>query len=179
MPNVHVETLGVADASQNVKPCHPLESLNASEVEQAVGMLKSQAGFTSSMRIISVVLKEPNSESVHEWPNSASADRCAIAELLDNAANNSFTITLNLTKSEIVNVQNAPPDSQPTLSLDEQIECEQAVLESPEFLAVLNKQYGIADTSPVMVDIWSAGNYGSDEDRMCERRSNNRPQSGA
>jgi len=29
----------------------------------------------------------------------------------------------------------------------------------------LQKQYGVTDTSLVMVDIWSAGNYGSEEDR--------------
>lgn len=92
-------------------------------------------------------------------------DRCAIAVLLDNAANTTSAVTLNLTKSELVTVQKAPPGSQPTLSMDEQIECEQAVLTSPEFLAALEKQYGISDTSLVMVDIWSAGNYGSEEDR--------------
>jgi Cu2+-containing amine oxidase len=43
--------------------------------------------------------------------------------------------------------------AQPTLSIDEQIECEQAVLSSPAFRAALEKQYGITDTSLVMVDI--------------------------
>ena len=46
------------------------------------------------------------------------------------------------------------------MTIDEQVECEQAVLASPEFAAALKKQYGIDDTSLVMVDIWSAGNYG-------------------
>ena len=36
---------------------------------------------------------------------------------------------------------------------------------SPEFTAALKKHYGIDDTSLVMVDIWSAGNYGAEEDR--------------
>ena len=57
------------------------------------------------------------------------------------------------------------PGVQPTMTIDEQIECEQAVLASPEFKAALKKHYGIDDTSLVMVDIWSAGNYGSEEDR--------------
>src|SRR5262249_40634305 len=39
------------------------------------------------------------------------------------------------------------------------------VLASPEFRAALKKQYGLDDTKLVMVDIWSAGNYGSEEDR--------------
>jgi primary-amine oxidase len=51
------------------------------------------------------------------------------------------------------------------MTSDEQVECEQAVLASPEFRAALKRQYGIEDTRLVMVDIWSAGNYGSEEDR--------------
>ena len=39
------------------------------------------------------------------------------------------------------------------------------MLASPEFKAALKKHYGIDDTALVMVDIWSAGNYGSEEDR--------------
>src|SRR5262249_8931873 len=46
----------------------------------------------------------------------------------------------------------------------EEGECEQAVLASSEFRAALQRQYGITDTSLVMVDIWSAGNYGDAED---------------
>ena len=53
------------------------------------------------------------------------------------------------------------PGVQPTMTIDEQVECEQAVLASPEFKAALKKHYGIDDTRLVMVDIWSAGNYGS------------------
>src|SRR6201999_1584110 len=64
----------------------------------------------------------------------------------------------------LVKFEKAPPNSQPTLSMDEQIECEQAVLASEDFKAALKKHYGITDTSLVMVDIWSAGNYGSEED---------------
>ncbi|MEO8413676.1 MAG: hypothetical protein ABI472_08450 [Ginsengibacter sp.] len=49
---------------------------------------------------------------------------------------------------------------QPTMSSDEQVACEQAVLASPEFAAAL-EQYGVSDMSLVMVDIWSAGYYGA------------------
>jgi primary-amine oxidase len=144
---------------------HPLEPLNASEIQQAVGLLKSHGNLTPSTRIISIMLKEPPKDHVHRWPTDSSADRCAIAVLLDNAANAASAVTLNLTSWKVLQVKNAPPGSQPTLSMDEQIECEQAVLASPEFKAALEKQYGLSDTSLVMVDIWSAGNYGSEEDR--------------
>ena len=50
------------------------------------------------------------------------------------------------------------------MTIDEQVECEQAVLASPEFKAALKKHYGIDDTRLVMVDIWIAGNYGDAEE---------------
>jgi Cu2+-containing amine oxidase len=63
-----------------------------------------------------------------------------------------------------VKCENGTRGAQPTLSIDEQVECEQAVLASEDFKTALKRHYGIADTSLVMVDISSAGNYGSDED---------------
>jgi primary-amine oxidase len=165
LPNFSLETLNGTEVPSEVALRHPLEPLNASEIEQAVGLLKSHAGFGASTRIISIILQEPPKDFVHGWPKAGVPDRCALAVLSDNAANAASEVTLNLSKSQIVDVRKAPPGSQPTLSMDEQIECEQAVLASPEFLAALQKQYGVTDTSLVMVDIWSAGNYGSEEDR--------------
>lgn len=89
----------------------------------------------------------------------------AVAVLLDNSTGRASTVTVDLAAHSVLEVRPAPPGSQPTLSLDEQIECEQAVLASTEFQAALKKHYGITDTSLVMVDIWSAGYYGSEEER--------------
>ena len=122
--------------------------------------------LTPRTRIISIQLKEPPKELVHGWtPQSPSVGRGAEAALFDNAANQASSVTLNLTSSELIGITPGPAGGQTTLSADEQIECEQAVLASPEFQAALKKQYGIDDTKLVMVDIWSAGNYGAEEDR--------------
>ena len=51
------------------------------------------------------------------------------------------------------------------MTVDEQMECEAAVLASAEFRDALKRHHGVDDPSLVMVDIWSAGNYGSEEDR--------------
>src|SRR3954454_21985969 len=50
------------------------------------------------------------------------------------------------------------------MTIDEQVECERAVITSPAFRDALKRHTGVDDTSLVMVDIWSAGNYGSEED---------------
>ena len=146
-------------------PSHPLEPLSALEVQEAVKLLQAAPSHTPATRIISIMLKEPPKAAVYAWPDIQTPDREASAVLFDNAANTASEVTLNLTTGEVIKVQQAPAGSQPTLSMDEQIECEQAVLASEEFKAALEKHYGISDTSLVMVDIWSAGNYGSEEDR--------------
>ena len=45
---------------------------------------------------------------------------------------------------------------QPTMTIDEQVECEQAVLASTEFREALKHHTGVEDASLVMVDIWRA-----------------------
>ncbi len=146
-------------------PIHPLEPLSSSEIQAGVQLLQSQPAFTETTRIISIMLKEPAKAMVYAWPESGTPDREAVAVLFDNALNAAYTATLNLTSATVTKVERAPEGVQPTLSMDEQVECEQAVMASEEFKAALEKHYGITDTSLVMVDIWSAGNYGSEEDR--------------
>src|SRR5882757_1176896 len=146
-------------------PSHPLQPLVSSEIQTAVKLLQALTSFTPATRIISVMLKEPAKELVYAWPNGQIPDREAVAVLFDNAANAAVAATLNLTVGTVVKMEQAPAGAQPTLSMDEQVECEQAVLASEEFKAALERNYGVTDPSLVMVDIWSAGNYGSEEDR--------------
>ncbi|MGC2402271.1 MAG: primary-amine oxidase [Acidobacteriaceae bacterium] len=157
-----------AENLSQAQPTHPLEPLTSSEVQTAVKLLQAQPFFTPTTRIISIMLKEPTKAFVYAWDGAGpdgKVQREAIAVLFDNATNSAATVTANLTSCTIVKFAPAPPNAQPTLSIDEQVECEQAVLASEEFKAALKKHYGLTDTSLVMVDIWSAGNYGSEEDR--------------
>ena len=146
-------------------PIHPLEPLSATEVESAVDLLRALPVFTPATRIISVILREPAKSFVYEWPSGGTPDREADVVLFDNGLNTAYSVALNLTRGEVTAQTTAPAGSQPTLSIDEQVECERAVIASEAFRAALKRQYGIDDTSLVMVDIWSAGNYGSEEDR--------------
>ena len=143
-------------------PSHPLEPLTASEVRSAVELLKAQSNVTPTTRFISIMLKEPPKQDVDNTP---APPRQAIAVLFDNAANQASRVVLDLSAGTILETELAPAGAQPTLSIDEQVECEQAVIHSAEFRAALKRHYGDVDPELVMVDIWSAGNYGSEEDR--------------
>lgn len=108
------------------------------------------------------MLNEPAKGLVHG--GSAGLDREANAVLFDNAANTAHEVSLNLTQGKVTS-HRARTGVQPTMTVDEQVECEQAVLVSPLFKAALKKHHGLEDTSLVMVDIWSAGYYGVEEER--------------
>lgn len=143
---------------------HPLEPLTNAEVQQAVKILRTAGKVTPTTRFVSISLKEPSKQAVHGFTGTQAPPREAFVVLFDNGSNSAFEATLSLAKNELLNWKHIP-GAQPTMTIDEQVECEQAVLASPDFKAALKKHYGISDTSLVMVDIWSAGNYGSEEDR--------------
>lgn len=143
---------------------HPLEPLSATEVSRAVEILKVAEKVTPTTRFVSIMLKEPAKSVVHSGSGWDALPRLAAVVLFDNATNSCREADLNLSAGAITDYRHIP-GVQPTMTIDEQVECEKAVLNSPEFAAALKKQYGIADTKLVMVDIWSAGYYGNAEER--------------
>jgi primary-amine oxidase len=143
---------------------HPLEPLTAEEMTLAVSLLKENGKVTPTTRFVSVFLKEPAKEFVHKFTGKETFPREAAAVLFDNKTNSCYETTLSLTDRKVLTWKHIP-GVQPTMTVDEQVECEQAVLASPEFKEKLKKHYGIEDTKLVMVDIWSAGYYGVEEEK--------------
>lgn len=143
---------------------HPLEPLCAAEVQQAVAILKQHGKVTPTTRFVSVALKEPAKAAVHAFDGKKAPPRAAFVVLFDNATNTAHEATLSLAENALMELRSLT-GVQPTMTVDEQVECEQAVLCSPLFKQALKRKAGTDDTSLVMVDIWSAGNYGSEEDR--------------
>jgi primary-amine oxidase len=58
-----------------------------------------------------------------------------------------------------------PEGTQPAVAYSEYPEIEQAVANDPEFKLLLKELYGVNDTSLVMVDVWSSGYYGAEEEK--------------
>lgn len=140
---------------------HPLEPLSAEEVQAAVELLKQAGHVNPTTRFVSVSLVEPPKEFVHA--QAAVETRKAFVVLFDNGQNACYEVVVSLTASKIESHRHIP-HVQPTMTIDEQVECEQAVLASSNFRDALQRHYGIDDSSLVMVDIWSAGNYGQKEE---------------
>jgi len=144
---------------------HPLEPLSLAEIEFAVKLLKQQNDkVTSTTRFVSVTLREPAKEKVINQ-TIESIPREADVILFDNGTNSCYEASVSLEgEGRILSFEHIP-GVQPTMTVDEQVECEKAVLRSVQFQELIRENYGINDINLVMVDIWSSGYYGKDEER--------------
>ncbi len=141
---------------------HPLEPLTPDEIKTTVSVLRRAKHLGRTVRFVSVVLQEPPKALVRAatWANPP--PREAFVVLFDNGKNKCFEAVVSIGDRRLKSWRRIP-GVQPTMTADEQIECEQAVLRSPEFRAAC-RRHGITDISLVMVDIWTAGNYGAAEE---------------
>jgi len=141
---------------------HPLEPLTADEINSTVKTLRKEKQLGKTVRFVSIVLKEPPKEYVRKFSPDGEMKREADVVLFDNGANRCYEAVVSLNEEKIKSWKHIR-GVQPTMTADEQIECERAVLESPEFQEAC-KRHGVEDVNLVMVDIWTAGNYGAKEE---------------
>lgn len=142
---------------------HPLEPLTANEIAVAVAIVKGERNLGETARFPTVVLNEPDKQTVLNFRPGDNVEREAFVVVLNNTDGATYEAVVSLTANKLKSWQYVP-DVQPAIMLDEFIECENAVKASPEFQAALKKR-GITDSSLVMVDPWSAGNYDIEDEK--------------
>ena len=147
------------DAAPHAK--HPLDPLYAAELEEAVRILALGKYLGDDVRIASINLIEPAKSVVEKYKPGAAFERKALAVLLDRSKRAAYEAVVDLAGKSVTSMTQLPPGIQPSVMLDEFGECEAAVRRSPLFLAALKKR-GVTDADLVMVDPWSAGQYGSE-----------------
>ena len=161
MTNDKVETA----KSECTQSRHPLEPLSLAEIERAVEVLKKQSDkITTTTRFVSITLHEAPKEKILN-PSNEVISREADVVLFDNGTNSCYEARVELeNEGQLISLEHIP-NVQATMTVDEQVECEQAVLRSVQFQELIREHYGIDDVSRVMVDIWSSGYYGEEEER--------------
>ena len=142
---------------------HPLDPLNESEIESAAAVLRRHKNLGETVRFESIVLNEPPKDLVAGFDGGAPSGREAFVVLYDNGTGATHEAVVSLGEEELKSYKHVP-GVQPRITNDEFFECELAVKESPEFRAALEKR-GIKDVDLVMVDAWSAGNFGVEEEQ--------------
>jgi primary-amine oxidase len=136
---------------------HPLEPLTAEEVIQSVSIVRAKPGLGQQIRFATVTLNEPVKSTVFNFKAGDSIEREAFIVLLDNETGITYEAIVSLTQHSVISWKPLP-GVQPSIMLDEFIECEAAVKACPEFQEAILKR-GITNPDLVMVDPWSAGHY--------------------
>ncbi|MGO9471296.1 MAG: primary-amine oxidase [Isosphaeraceae bacterium] len=140
---------------------HPLDPLLPDEIRIAVDTVKKERRLSESVRFVTVTLNEPAKELVLHPRAGEPVAREAFMVLLDNATGTGYEAVVNISTRSVARFEALAAGVQPSITLDEFVECEEAAKRSPAFKEALKKR-GIEDLSLVMVDAWSAGYYGNE-----------------
>jgi len=143
---------------------HPLDPLAAEEITGAIKILRSERNLSERVRFVSVNLHEPPKEVVLKFTPGTSMTREAFIVLLDNADGATYEAVVSITEEKLLSWRHVP-GVQPPIMLDEFLECEQVLKSDPAFQEALRKR-GITNFDLLMVDPWSAGDYGGEEERV-------------
>src|SRR5947209_4615567 len=141
---------------------HPLEPLTAEEIAAAVRIARTERNLSERVRFGSVRLNEPTKEVVLNFKQGDPVIREAFLILLDNTDGATYEAVVSLTTGKVLSWRHIP-GVQPSIMIDEFFECERTVKAHPDFQAALRKR-GITNLDLVMVDPWSAGNYGTNDE---------------
>jgi primary-amine oxidase len=142
---------------------HPLEPLTVAEITRAVDLLRSTGRLGKACRFVSIALREPEKSAVLAFDADGPAPpREAAAVVLDKADGKTYEAVVSLTDGAVTRWEHVP-GVQPQVLLEEFFETEEVVKNDPGVQEALRKR-GITEFDGVMVDPWSAGHYGDEEE---------------
>ena len=122
------------------EPEHPLDPLEPDEIRRAVEIVRREKKLAASFRFVTVTLYEPEKGSVLHPRVGTVIPREAFMVLLDNSDGRAYEVVVNLAQQSVARFDALPPGVQPSISVDEFVECEEAAKKSPEFQAALKKR---------------------------------------
>ena len=142
---------------------HPLEPLTADEIRTAVSVVRASGRLGDAVLFVRVFLHEPPKSAVLAFHKGDSLERRAFVLLRDRRARTTCEVVVSITTREIVSWKEIP-GVQPPITFDEFLECERMVRANPVWQRAMDKR-GVKDFSLAMVDPWSAGNFGIEEEK--------------
>jgi primary-amine oxidase len=155
--------VSVASNASETVALHPLEPLSPEEIAAAVAIVRNSGQLGPQARFVTVVLHEPPKQVVLDYREGEPVERQAFVITLDNTDGATYQVVASITDGAIKS-WTPIPGVQPSIMLDEFFECENTLKNDPGFQEALRNR-GITDFSLLMVDPWSAGYYGAEEER--------------
>src|SRR5262245_36850856 len=146
---------------------HPLEPLDADEMRRTAGILRDHGKLGAGIKVIAFTLREPTREELRTWASGRALPREVLAILLEGGTGDTEEVVVSLTDKRVVSSRRLT-GVQPPIVFGELRAAEQAVHDDPRWQAAMRRR-GVTDFSLCMVDLWSAGNFGTDVpgQRLC------------
>ncbi len=142
---------------------HPLDPLTAEEISEASSILRSERQLGQRVKFETIVLQEPAKDEVLNFRVGDAIQRNAFVVILDNDTQATYEAVVSLDERRVTSWKHIT-GVQPRVMFDEFAECEAAVRANPEFRDAIQKR-GVTDPSLVMVEPWSAGDYGFEDEK--------------
>ena len=148
-------TIAQTPATRPASTLHPLDPLTATEIRNAVALVKTRPDVPSGALFPIVALQEPSKEEVRAFKPGGSFSRRALVVVLDRANARSFEAVVDLRAKSVASF--APLASgQPLITDVEFKDAPGIVRADPAWQEALRKR-GISDFSQVMIDAWAPG----------------------
>ncbi len=146
---------GVTESRLDV--AHPLDPLSAAEISR-VGEILAGEHDLSAARFVEIVLLEPEKGALARFGASGERPpREAFVVLHDRVAQTACEAVVALDEGAVRSWREVP-GVQAAITLDEYIECEQAVRADPRFREALARR-GITNPELVLAEAWSIGGH--------------------
>ena len=146
---------GVTESRLDV--AHPLDPLSADEISRVVEILAGEHDL-SAARFVEIVLLEPEKEALARFGASGERPpREAFVALHDRVAQTACEAIVALDEGAVRSWREVP-GVQAAITLDEYIECEQAVRADRRFRDALARR-GITNPELVLAEAWSIGGH--------------------
>jgi len=141
---------------------HPLDPLSQAEIEQAATIVRAEGGLDAGAWFETISLDEPDKTYVRGFQSGAAPLRKAFVCCYEPASNRTFDGVVDLTAGKLERWQHVP-GAQARIVADEFLEGERIAKADPAFRTACAKR-GITDMDRVLVEPWSAGNFGIAEE---------------
>jgi primary-amine oxidase len=142
---------------------HPLDPLNAEELERAVACVRRTRKLGDGVRFVSVELREPDKAQLAAWrAGGAAPPREAALVVLAGGHTHEAIVALD---GDALVAWEHVPDVHAAITADEYVEAEAAVKADAGFLQALELR-GLRDLELVMVDTWSVGSFEEPNQRV-------------
>ena len=137
------------------EPRHPLDPLDAQELETMVSVLREAGKLTEGSRFPQVTVVEPPKTLVRRFKPGDPIQRLAKAVILDRKQDKVFEAVVDLNQKKVTTWKHLP-GAQPGVLVEEYKSPAEAVRAHPGWQAAIRKR-GIEDFEHVQIDTWGTG----------------------